>query len=222
MTTFVAVTSKTAILLFSRTADAESRAKAFGRGTRVAQTLLERTERTLAGSGLPVVRSTEAEQRGSTFGERIAFAVSEVFDRGYARVIVVGSDCASIRTSHLRAAAQLLERGGSVLGPDHRGGAWLIGLQQSTFDAEAFAQLRWETAALYDDLGAWLPGFARLQKLHDLNVLADFQRLWCILRGRFARLFHLVFSSTPAIATVPFTAFSALVNRPALRGPPVA
>lgn len=210
----------TAILLFARTATAESRAKAFGRGTRMADALLQRTQRILAGAGLPVVRSDEADQRGNAFGQRLARAVSGVFDRGYARVIVVGSDCALLQTSHLRAAAQTLERGGNVLGPDRRGGAWLIGLQRADFEAERFAQLRWETADIFTDLAELLPDTESLPLLDDLNAVEELRTRWCWLRSVLGHLYDLVFMPEPKIIGTSIRLSAAVFLRLASRGPP--
>ena len=214
--------ASTAILLFSRSAAAESRAKALGRSERVAGAFIQCTERVLARSGLPVLRSDETDQRGSEFGSRLAAAVQRVFERGFERVIVVGNDCASLRTSHLRAAANLLERGRNVLGPDHRGGAWLIGLQRANFDARAFAELRWETADTYTDLAALLPEARTLGWLHDLNRLADLRRLWHLLRNRFSKLYELLFGPTPALAGKGVMPGAVVVIRRKGRGPPSA
>lgn len=210
----------TAILLFSRGAAAEARAKAFGPGQRVAEGLIRRTERKLARTGLPVIRSDESNQQGSGFGERLAHAVQEVFDRGYARVIVVGNDCTSIQTSHLRSAAQQLETGKQVLGPDRRGGAWLIGLQRETFEAEGFRNLRWETAGLYEDLTAFLPGVVGLAKLHDVNSLGDLRRLWTVLRTQLGHLYALIFRPIPVFAGLVLLHERTAVLRTGMRGPP--
>ncbi|MEM6769656.1 MAG: DUF2064 domain-containing protein [Bacteroidota bacterium] len=212
--------SSTAILLFGRSAAAESRAKAFGRGTRVAEALLRRTERIVRRAGLPVYRSTEADQRGRSFGERLANALADVYARGYARVIVVGSDCSSIQTSHLRAAAQQLANGNNVLGPDQRGGAWLIGLHRDDFDAEQLAGLSWETEALFDQLTELLPRTTCLRALADVNSLGDLRRLWTIVRRYFGQLFTVIFTLLPAFAVAEVAFARAVVARLAGRGPP--
>lgn len=186
----------------------------------MAQTLLNRTERTLARTGLPVLRSDEASQRGITFGERLANAVSDAFDRGYARVIVVGNDCASLRTSHLRAAARMLASGQQVLGPDRRGGAWLIGLQRNGFQKTDFANLRWESAEVYAGLAELLPGIACLTSLHDVNSLGDLRRLWTFLRSRLAELFDVVFSPEITRGEPVFARLLLSASPQTNRGPP--
>lgn len=214
------VKQSTAILLFGRSAAAESRAKAFGRGTRVAEAMLRRTEKVVRGTGLPVIRSTEKEQRGNSFGERLANAMADVYDRGFARVIVVGSDCASIQTSHLRAAAQQLAAGKNVLGPDHRGGAWLIGLQREHFNAQQLANLRWETESVFTELVALMPAVTCLRKLADVNSLGDLRKRWTLLRSQLGELYDLIFSPQPAFTGRGVGFALAAVMQRGSRGPP--
>lgn len=214
------VNNSTAILLFGRSAAAESRAKALGKGTRVAEAMLRRTEKVVRRTGLPVFRSTEREQRGNTFGERLANAMQDVYARGFARVIVVGSDCSSIQISHLRAAAQQLAAGKNVLGPDHRGGAWLIGLQREDFDQYQLAGLHWETQNVFSELMALLPQVACLRKLADVNSLNDLRKLWTVVRSLFGTLFDLIFVPSVATAAGSIAYTFAVVMQPESRGPP--
>lgn len=211
----------TAILLFGRSAAAESRVKAFGQGTRVAEAMIRRTEKVVRRTGLPVIRSTEKEQRGNFFGERLANALEDVYARGFARVIVVGSDCSSIQTSHLRAAAQQLEAGNNVLGPDQRGGAWLIGVQREDFDPQQFAGLSWETDKLYAELAGLFPAVASLCSLADVNSLGDLRKLWMVIRSRFGELYDLVFRPQRAFAGEDVGFSLAAVMQLEGRGPPV-
>lgn len=201
------LTSSTAILLFSRSASAEARGKRFGldlaASERITRQLISRTEATLARTGLPIFRSDETSQVGDTFGQRLAGSIECVYAAGFEHVLVVGNDCPSILPSHLRAAAQMLQEGKNVLGPDQRGGAWLIGLQRRDFDAGAFAALRWETAHLHDDLAANFSAFTALPQLGDLNTLENLRQNWHFLRTLLAVLADLLQPDT-SVFTAPF------------------
>lgn len=219
------LTSSTAILLFSRSAAAEAREKRFGTdlagSERIARQLISRTEATLARTRLPVFRSDETSQVGETFGQRLAGAIGRVYAAGYERVLVVGNDCPSILPSHLRAAAQLLTQGKNVLGPDRRGGAWLIGLQRRDFDAKRFATLRWETAHLHEDLAASFPAFTALTRLGDLNTLENLRQNWHYLRMRLAGLADLLQGIRAAFAAPVLLPEPAVISRRLGRAPPV-
>lgn len=69
------------------------------------------------------------EQRGRSFGERLADAVSRVFARGYKRLVVVGTDVPHLRGSHVRTAIEMLRDRSVVVGADSGGGCYLIGLR---------------------------------------------------------------------------------------------
>ena len=176
---------RTAVLFFSRTAVAEARAKTFGSGRhagRIAAALERRTLRTLAAAGLSVFRSHEANQRGTHFGQRLATAIGRVLSRGIDRVLVVGNDCPRLSARQLRSAARRLEAGRPVLGPDARGGVYLIGLHRADFRAAAFAALPWETDRVAQALNELFPAGTLLRPLKDYNTLADLRRdAWTLL-----------------------------------------
>ncbi|WP_020570754.1 TIGR04282 family arsenosugar biosynthesis glycosyltransferase [Neolewinella persica] len=217
--------SSTAILLFSRTASAEAKVKSFGAGqrgnSRIARGLIERTKATLAKTGLPVFRSCETNQVEGNFGQRLTNAMAQVYAEGFERVLVVGNDCPSVLPSHLRAAAQMLEQGQNVLGPDRRGGVWLIGLQRTDFIAGELINLSWETPGLYADMTAMFPEAIDFASLGDLNSLEDLRQNWFYLRRQLAELFDLLLISEATFATPVVQTERVAVSRRLGRAPPV-
>lgn len=214
----------TAILLFSRSAHEEALAKSFGAGPagdrRVAEALIRRTESTLQRSGLPVLRSDEHSQRGRTFGERLGNAITDAFATGIDHLIVVGNDCPDLTARHLRAAARMLQNGRNILGPDHRGGAWLLGLQRHNFDRDRFVRLSWESDHLLEELRALYPAAESLHRLADLNQIKDLRRHWWRLRAYFAHLAVLLLPPRQARSAglQPMSIFGQFSSP--LRGPP--
>lgn len=77
--------------------------------------------------------SDQRPQNGADLGERLARFAEEVFGGGQARsLVVVGSDQPLVPVARLDEAHQALEDGADcVLGPDHGGGYYLIGLARS-------------------------------------------------------------------------------------------
>ena len=220
-TYFDDVRPDTAILLFSRTAAAEARAKAFGpRGGRVAAALLGRTERTLARTGLPLYRSSEQEQRGTDFGSKLALAVAGVLTRGYHKVIIVGNDCPTLSVGAVRHARQALESGRPVIGPDARGGVWLLGLRREDIATLALSALPWQTPTLAITLLDRLPGAQRLGVRRDYNRLAELLAHASHLRPRLSDLMVLLLEGTTPATGSRLLACRAVRTLPALRGPP--
>lgn len=215
------VSAPTAILLFSRTAGAEARSKALGpAGTRVATALIRRTQRTLRRTGLPVYHYDEHLQRGADFGHKLAEAVREVFAHGHQRVIVVGNDCPSLGVAAIGRAARVLGNGQPVIGPDGRGGVWLIGLQSGSFDAAGFAGLNWQTPTIADELTEHLGDCRRLTLRRDVNRLAELVRHWARLKALLSSLAFLLMESVkPPVHAYRIDSTVAL-PAPVLRGPP--
>ena len=218
------MSAPTAILFFSRTASAEARAKTFGlRGERVAAALIRRTERTLARTGLPVYRSDERQQlHDQDFGGKLSAAVADVFARGHAHVIVVSNDCPRLNAAAIRQAARTLEAGRHVIGPDARGGAWLIGLRADTFDPDTFATLHWQSPTVANELLVHLQDCIQLTCRTDYNKLKELRADWYQLAPHLptlAFLFRVASVFAPAYAPLPCSPAWPTVE---LRGPPTA
>ena len=73
-------------------------------------------------------------QEGCGFGERLRNAVETLAGGGYARIIMVGGDCPDLGEADILRAERLLREYDVVLGPDHRGGNYLIGIHSSDRD----------------------------------------------------------------------------------------
>jgi hypothetical protein len=129
------VSSSTAILFFSRTPAAESRAKRWlpgkaRRNRRLSEWLIAHSREQARLSGLPVVWISEREQRGDDFGARFSDAIGQVFAQGYEAVICIGNDSPGLRPAHLQEAARQLQAQPLVLGPATDGGVYLLGLRR--------------------------------------------------------------------------------------------
>ena len=74
------------------------------------------------------------EQRGASFAERLEAATEEIARLGYDEIVLVGSDCPGLTTADIASAFASLAKKRMVLGPDHRGGCYLIGLHTNERD----------------------------------------------------------------------------------------
>lgn len=85
---------------------------------------------TTAGLPLPALSSpiTLHTQQGANFAERLENAVETLVQAGYNRVVIVGRDCPDLAAQDIAQAFQLLDDHPLALGPDHRGGCYLIAL----------------------------------------------------------------------------------------------
>ena len=174
----------TAILFFSRTSSAETRNKTLLDGnenTKLLEALRARSLKTVKESNLPFFEYNEQNQQGDSFGDRITNAFQELFDKGYQNVISVGSDCFDLQVSDLVLSAEKLKAYPLVIGPDQRGGTYLIGVSREAFRRKNFAQLPWCTNALaksFEDYSSkskihWLPSKYDLNTAEDVTFYAE-------------------------------------------------
>lgn len=215
----------TAILFFSLSARADGARKRWCGGRvehnhQLARQLIVRTERALSSAPFPIFHFDETNQQGPTFGQRLAHAFQRVFLAGYEQVICVGNDCLQIGEVRWQEVAAMLQQRGAALGPDRRGGAYLIGVSRARFEAESFAALPWQTRQLWCALMSQWPGVGVLTKRGDLNNATD------ILRARqmvaFAQELWRWFFGNAAFVTVcvHLRIDQRAVLLPNFRGPP--
>ena len=103
---------------------------------------------------------TDAElltQRGTDLGARERGIFANLFEAGFGKVVVIGSDLPTLPTSHIRQAIAQIDVGTVVLGPSEDGGYYLIGLAASGPESEIpdlFTGIRWSTSSALNDTRA--------------------------------------------------------------------
>lgn len=81
-------------------------------------------------------------QVGATFAERLENAVHCLARLGYDHIVIIGRDCPSLTSHDIEAAFEQLRENRLVLGPDHRGGCYLIAVR--AVDRELLRGVRWK------------------------------------------------------------------------------
>ena len=128
---------------------------------------------TTSGTSLAIHR-----QSGSSFGEKLENAVATLADLGYTKVVIVGSDCPDLEPADIQQAFSALKQRRLVLGPDHRGGCYLIGLDVQ--DRCHLHGVQWQRNTDFEELlrrfgveNCWqLPVKLDLDTWSDLRLLA--------------------------------------------------
>lgn len=75
--------------------------------------------------------TTIHSQAGASFADRLDNAVEALAQLGYEDIVIVGRDCPDLELRDIHLAFDELNRHALVLGPDHRGGCYLIGIHAS-------------------------------------------------------------------------------------------
>ncbi|MFU8812280.1 MAG: TIGR04282 family arsenosugar biosynthesis glycosyltransferase [Balneolaceae bacterium] len=116
-------------------------------------------------------------QAGEDLGVRMKNAFARAFDEGFEKVVIIGSDCPELRTSHLQQAYDALDRYDGVVGPSEDGGYYLLGLRHRTDDL--FHDVDWSTESVlqqtldtFHHLGL---AVHRLENLNDIDTIEDLE-----------------------------------------------
>ena len=118
---------------------------------------------------------TKRKQNGNDLGERMLNSFKELFEQGFTRIVIIGSDCLQLQTEHLQEAVALLESNSAVIGPASDGGYYLLGLTKLYPDL--FVNKPWSTDQVFakkiDDFNNQGISFALLEELSDIDDITD-------------------------------------------------
>ena len=118
---------------------------------------------------------TKRKQNGVNLGERMLNSFKELFDQGFTRIIIIGSDCLQLQTENLQEAVALLESNAAVIGPASDGGYYLLGLTKLYPDL--FVNKPWSTDQVFaktiNDFNNQGISYALLEELSDIDTVAD-------------------------------------------------
>jgi len=218
--------SHTAILFFSRSPEAEAKFKRWT-GNRdinlqIARTLHKHALHFLKKSGLPVFEIDENRQCGKTFGERFNNAFSDIYDRGFHYVIGVGNDLVGIEDISWSVVQERLQSEQVVIGPDCRGGVYLLGLSRKMYQHIQLSSMPWQKRTLFDELVASVPKYYPLRRRYDVNGEADVVQLLRNDRtSRLIRLIRRLFKSIRIATSINSTWSATPLLRLKDRAPPV-
>lgn len=118
-------------------------------------------------------------QKGEDLGERMMDSFEQWFEKGYERIVLIGSDCAELRTDIIEDAFEGLEYNEVVVGPAEDGGYYLIGT--NTHLPVLFEDMEWSTEEVFENTFhriRWAKvGAEFLEKLSDVDEYIDAQRV---------------------------------------------
>ncbi|MCF7917007.1 MAG: TIGR04282 family arsenosugar biosynthesis glycosyltransferase [Candidatus Omnitrophica bacterium] len=118
-------------------------------------------------------------QQGLTLGDKMEAAFGEMFAKGAAKAIIVGTDCPQIDKMIIAEAFAKLKDYDCVLGPAKDGGYYLIGLKNNYKDL--FSDIDWSTEKVLNqtkkkletmELSCYL-----LQELVDIDDYQDLKKI---------------------------------------------
>ncbi|GAA4196208.1 TIGR04282 family arsenosugar biosynthesis glycosyltransferase [Pedobacter jeongneungensis] len=118
---------------------------------------------------------TKRQQFGADLGERMSNSFKELFEQGFKRVMIIGSDCYQLKTAIIEQAIDRLADNDAVIGPTFDGGYYLLGLNR--YVPELFTDKSWSTDQVTHQTIATVNQleltYSLMQKLHDVDEVAD-------------------------------------------------
>jgi len=111
-------------------------------------------------------------------GVRMAQAFQQAFKDAADRVVIIGSDCASLTKEVVLAAFDLLHNHDFVVGPALDGGYYLLGMR--SFHPEVFEGIAWSTEEVFPTTIERIKGlgktYALLPTLSDIDYEEDWEK----------------------------------------------
>ncbi len=117
------------------------------------------------------------QQFGEDLGARMSNAFKELFDQGFKRVMIIGSDCYQLQTPVIQQAINALNDNDIVIGPTFDGGYYLLGMNK--YLPELFMDKTWSTDQVRNQTIATVNESkltcSLLVKLHDVDEAKDLE-----------------------------------------------
>ncbi|MGB5204559.1 TIGR04282 family arsenosugar biosynthesis glycosyltransferase [Eudoraea sp.] len=88
-------------------------------------------------------------QEGNDLGERMYNGFKSGFQKGYQKIIIIGSDIYDLNSETIEAGFNSLENSDFVIGPAADGGYYLLGMK--TLNKEIFLNKNWGTETVLED-----------------------------------------------------------------------
>ena len=110
-------------------------------------------------------------QEGRDVGERMENAFRQAFNRGFSRVVLIGSDIPDLPAPLIKEALAALHMHDAVIGPARDGGYYLIGFRNDTFFPGVFSGIAWSTGTVFRST---MQAFGKAgQRVHELPLWQD-------------------------------------------------
>lgn len=95
-------------------------------------------------------------------GQRMSKSFNELFNEGFSKVLIIGTDVPDINSNLINNAALKLDENDIVIGPSSDGGYYLLGM--NSLNTEIFHDLNWSTSLVLKNT---------LDKINSLKLKAD-------------------------------------------------
>jgi len=88
-------------------------------------------------------------QEGSDLGEKMKAAFNRIFEKGYKKVTIIGTDCPELNTKILLKSFEEISDNNIIIGPSADGGYYLMGMNE--FHPFLFEDIEWSSTKVLTD-----------------------------------------------------------------------
>jgi len=116
-------------------------------------------------------------QQEGDLGFKMQSAFEQMFEVGYEKIVLMGSDTPHITNTILNDSFEKLENNDIILGPSEDGGYYLIGFNKHTFYKEVFKNIQWGTSKVLEQTLQTLhtKKVYFTQELNDIDTIEDLE-----------------------------------------------
>ena len=115
-------------------------------------------------------------QHSGDLGARMNQAFAQSFERGYSKVLIIGSDCPEMSEAVIHKGFDTLDEADTVLGPATDGGYYLLGMRSYY---NLFEDIAWSTEHVFEStvkkIEANGRSFGKMTEMSDLDTIEDLQ-----------------------------------------------
>lgn len=122
------------------------------------------------------------KQQGEDLGIRMKNAFEMLFEKGYNKVVIIGSDCPSLTSGLIERSFNELNQNDVVMGPAEDGGYYLLGMKKlwNSF----FLNKTWSTTTVFEetvrDFREMQLKYSLLPVLNDVDEEKDIPEDWLV------------------------------------------
>ena len=112
-------------------------------------------------------------QKGNDLGERMHHAFEILFQKGFEKVVIIGSDLLDLNVNIIEEAYQKLDDNDVIIGPAKDGGYYLLGMKKN--HQNIFKNKNWGTSSVRKDTLSDLIDYQLilLETLNDIDTFED-------------------------------------------------
>lgn len=114
-------------------------------------------------------------QIGHDLGEKMSHAFQSLFDQGFEKIVIIGSDAYDLRTEDIDLAFEELEKHNVVIGPAIDGGYYLLGMGEMI--PALFQDKSWSSEVLIqeteEEIKRSFKTYIKLRKISDVDYESD-------------------------------------------------